>query len=481
MFDGMQVRDLLEAQKRDLKSAVEQASDDEILNRDEDEYVDELFQDYTFECPVIDFEGVYVSDSEVIISSEHFPPDFVTRPGKSYPVHVICYHLPFTGDAELFGYTPSQYSFWFPEVFIEGQEVCFEIVDFRKDMEAVRSEAGRIINSIKTFSESLTKDVEMYGVRRGYIESIIQARKQRLLNNKNVLTSLGVPIRKSVNPIKPTITTNNGSEKGKRTVSSTPQPNKAIEVFISYSHNDQRYRNRLEIQLALLRREGLISIWHDRDINAGTEWKKQIDEHLNNADIILLLVSPDFLASDYCYNHEMERAMEKHSAGEALVIPVILRPCDWHKAPFGKLQALPTDGKPITGRGWRNLDEAFLNVTQGIRNTVKELAKNAESTSSIKESQVSSSRTSLEVRRPSDPSSFPDSISGVSGQAGPRSLLPEAFKRAGDSLLPYATLQVRAAPSRPGLPRSRRVCGLRRLGQWSGGYSDPGQVHRRAE
>lgn len=114
MFDGMQVRDLLEAQKRDIKSAIEQSSDDEILNRDEAEYLDELFQDHTFECPVINFEGVYVSDSEELIPSEQFPPDFVTRPGKSYYAHVICYHLPFTGDAELFRYTPSQFSLWFP-------------------------------------------------------------------------------------------------------------------------------------------------------------------------------------------------------------------------------------------------------------------------------------------------------------------------------------------------------------------------------
>jgi TIR domain len=183
-------------------------------------------------------------------------------------------------------------------------------------------------------------------------------------------------------------------------VSSTPQPNKAIEVFISYSHNDQRYRKRLEIQLALLKREGLISIWHDRDINAGTEWKKQIDEHLNNADIILLLVSPDFLASDYCYNNEMERAMERHSAGEALVIPVILRPCDWQKAPFGRLQALPEDGRPITT--WSNRDLAFLDVAKGIRKAVKKLTMHPGSASSIEESQVSFSMLSLEVHRSSD-------------------------------------------------------------------------------
>jgi len=402
MFDGMQVREVLEGQKREIKSAIEQASDNEILNRDEAEYADELFQDHTFECPVINFERVYVSDSEELFPSEQFPPDFFTRPGKSYLAHVICYHLLFSGDAELFRYTPSQYNLWFPEVFIEGQEVCFEIVNFRKDMDAVKSEAARIINSIKTFSEALTKDVEIYGVQRGFIESLIQTRKQRLLNNKNMLASLGLPIRKPANLSKPNTTTNDKSEKEKRTVSSTTQPNKAFEVFISYSHKDQRYRNKLETHLALLKQEGLISVWHDRKIGAGEAWADQIDAHLNAAQMILLLVSPDFIASNYCYNKELKRAMERHERGEACVIPIILHPVSWEGAPFGKLQALPQDAKPITGSVWRKQNEAFYNVAEGIRKKVKELTQFPGSASSIKESQVSSSMPSLEVHNSSN-------------------------------------------------------------------------------
>jgi hypothetical protein len=97
-----------------------------------------------------------------------------------------------------------------------------------------------------------------------------------------------------------------------------------VEIFISYSHKDDRLRERLEAHLSLLRRQGIISAWHDRRITAGREWAGAIDEHLNSAAVILLLASADFLASDYCYEKEMTRALERHSAGEAWVIPVIL-------------------------------------------------------------------------------------------------------------------------------------------------------------
>ena len=98
--------------------------------------------------------------------------------------------------------------------------------------------------------------------------------------------------------------------------------------------------------LGILKRQGVIRDWHDRKITAGTEWKGQIDHHLDTAGVILLLVSADFIASDYCYDVEMKRALERHDTGEARVIPVILRPVDgWQAAPFGKLQAAPTDGQ----------------------------------------------------------------------------------------------------------------------------------------
>src|SRR5450755_1303817 len=111
-----------------------------------------------------------------------------------------------------------------------------------------------------------------------------------------------------------------------------------IEIFFSYSHRDEIFRKKLENQLSLLKHQGLISSWYDRKILAGQEWSDEIDKHINSADIILLLISPDFMASSYCYSVEVKQAIERHERGEAYVIPVILRPVYWQRAPFGKLQ-----------------------------------------------------------------------------------------------------------------------------------------------
>ncbi|MEM9091136.1 MAG: GUN4 domain-containing protein [Cyanobacteria bacterium P01_F01_bin.53] len=142
---------------------------------------------------------------------------------------------------------------------------------------------------------------------------------------------------------------------------------RAVSVFFSYSHKDEKLRNELAKHLRTLKRSGIISDWHDRKILPGDEWDHQIKEHLNAAQIILLLISSDFIDSDYCHDVEIDRAMERHQAGEARVIPVILRPCLWEITPLGKLQALPKNGTPVTDLGvWRNLDNAFLNIAQGV-------------------------------------------------------------------------------------------------------------------
>ncbi len=145
----------------------------------------------------------------------------------------------------------------------------------------------------------------------------------------------------------------------------------AVDVFFSYSHQDEALRDTLETHLSLLKREGRIRSWHDRKIVPGESWKDAIDEHLESAQLILLLVSSDFLASDYCYDLEMKRALERHEAGEARVVPIILRPCDWTSSPFAGLQGLPKDARPITT--WENQDEAFLDVAKGLRRMLDEL------------------------------------------------------------------------------------------------------------
>jgi len=148
---------------------------------------------------------------------------------------------------------------------------------------------------------------------------------------------------------------------------------KPIELFCSYAHEDESLLQKLETHLSMLKRQGLISTWYDRQITAGTQWARAIDAHLNSASVILLLISPDFFASDYCYGIEMMRALARHKANEARVIPILLRPVDWKGAPFAHLQALPTNAKPITT--WSNRDEAFANVVTGIRRAIEDLAQ----------------------------------------------------------------------------------------------------------
>jgi len=144
-----------------------------------------------------------------------------------------------------------------------------------------------------------------------------------------------------------------------------------ILVFYSYDENDRDLRDLLDKHLANMERQMLIKGWHDRDIRAGTEWKNAVDEHLNTAQIILLLISADFIASDYRYSIEMKRALERHNSGDAFVIAVWLRPCEIKGPPFDQLDFLPDSRKPITL--WPNVDEAFEEVAKGIRRVVEEL------------------------------------------------------------------------------------------------------------
>jgi hypothetical protein len=142
-----------------------------------------------------------------------------------------------------------------------------------------------------------------------------------------------------------------------------------LEVFYSYAHEDETLRDKLEEHLATLKRQGAIVGWHDRAIGAGQEWSNEIDEHVRSAHVILLLISASFLASDYCHDVEMRLALERHAAGDAVVIPIILRPVDWSGAEFARLQALPLNAKPVTT--WANQDEAFLDIALGIRRVVE--------------------------------------------------------------------------------------------------------------
>jgi len=138
-----------------------------------------------------------------------------------------------------------------------------------------------------------------------------------------------------------------------------------LKLFFSYSHKDESIRNELEVHLAMLKHQGVIEPWHDRRIVGGDDFANVISEQLDQADIILFLVSPHFLASRYCYDIEVTRALERHDAKEARVIPIIVDPCEWKEAPFARLAALPIDGKPISK--YPNQNDAFLEIVQAIR------------------------------------------------------------------------------------------------------------------
>ena len=146
----------------------------------------------------------------------------------------------------------------------------------------------------------------------------------------------------------------------------------SVEVFCSYAHEDASFLGELKAHLAGLQRQGRISTWHDRLIKAGSNWAEDIDSHLESASLILLLVSSDFLASDYCFEIEMRRALRRHEASTAQVIPIIVRPCDWTHTPFARLQSLPRDAEPVIE--WTHRDSAWTNVVAGIRLALEDLS-----------------------------------------------------------------------------------------------------------
>jgi formylglycine-generating enzyme required for sulfatase activity len=144
-----------------------------------------------------------------------------------------------------------------------------------------------------------------------------------------------------------------------------------MEVFFSYAREDEQLQAALARHLTPLQKQGIITTWHDREITAGENWKKAIDSHLESANIILLLISADFVASEYCYDIELARALQRHERQEARVIPIILRSVDWHHTPFSTLASLPSNGVAITA--WSDRDAAFADVATGLRKAIQEL------------------------------------------------------------------------------------------------------------
>lgn len=152
------------------------------------------------------------------------------------------------------------------------------------------------------------------------------------------------------------------------------RPTLPLKIFLSYSHHDEKLCARFLVNLGQLKNDGLIEPWTDRKITAGAEWAGAIDDNLNSAQVIILLVSPDFLDSPYCNDVEMNRAMERHQKGEAQVVPLILKKCDWETSRFASLQALPKGAKPVVD--WKR-EDGFVDAAKGLRRLIEELCNPA--------------------------------------------------------------------------------------------------------
>lgn len=183
-----------------------------------------------------------------------------------------------------------------------------------------------------------------------------------------------------------------------------------FEIFFSYAHEDEDLMHDVRRQLVVYERNGRILKWYDRKIPPGAEWRQQIDTRLETAKIILLFMSPHFIESRYCYEVEGQTALRRHSAGQAAVVPVILRPCSWEETPFSKLQVLPRDAKPVSR--WEDRDEACLAVARGVMTLVDELIANQSlradegqlpSSNSQSHSAMFDQRNTISFRSPREP------------------------------------------------------------------------------
>ena len=149
-----------------------------------------------------------------------------------------------------------------------------------------------------------------------------------------------------------------------------PRP---ISLFYSYSHKDEDLRSELAAHLVPLERSGLIEVWHDRDMLPGDRIDAEIAKKLQVVDVVLVLVSPSFIQSSYCYDIELKKAIERHQRDEARIVSVILRPCQWKLTPLKDLVALPSDGRPVTE--WGNRDSALNDVAGEVARLATALRK----------------------------------------------------------------------------------------------------------
>jgi TIR domain len=154
---------------------------------------------------------------------------------------------------------------------------------------------------------------------------------------------------------------------------------KPATVFISYAHEDAHLFKQLQTHLTILKRQNVIHTWHEGMIAAGEDWRTKAQRELAAADVVLLLASPDFLASDYLYSEHLTRAIERHQRHEMKVIPIIVRECQWTETALGELRALPMTGEPL--KKWQDEDAFWKTIAVGIREAITEFSAQQPTTS----------------------------------------------------------------------------------------------------
>ncbi|HEX4707682.1 MAG TPA: toll/interleukin-1 receptor domain-containing protein [Candidatus Udaeobacter sp.] len=173
-----------------------------------------------------------------------------------------------------------------------------------------------------------------------------------------------------------------------------------LKIFYSYAHEDRTLRAELGKHLANCRSQRLCQDWSDGDIVPGDDWDAEIKDKLRTSDIILLLISADFLNSKYVESVEIREAMQRHQAAEARVIPIILRACDYSGALFSKIQGLPTDMQPVAS--WPNQDEAWSDVVRGLKATFAKFRESSNGAESVPPGSIDKKSSPLEVSKPNE-------------------------------------------------------------------------------
>jgi len=171
----------------------------------------------------------------------------------------------------------------------------------------------------------------------------------------------------------------------------------SVQAFISYSHRDEKWLDLLHRHLVMLKREGVVELWFDKQIDAGGHIDDEVSSGLADSQLFLALVSPDFLASNYCYEKEMVQAIERASYGTMRVVPIILEPCDWKSSPLAQFKALPKDSTPISL--WANPNVAMLDIVNELRRV---LPKQADKAGVVSPTASSGSRRRVKVKRDFD-------------------------------------------------------------------------------